>query len=151
MNLYDFSKENNYELGYYFHTRQTSKSFKETVIDNDILLSNPEILRGRYFNNQEDTNQENARIRGGFCIHCRCELPLNPSRPLCYSCYRNRPYWDDYNYAENFCHICGKEISSHNRYDSISFSNPVCNNCRNRYVTGFNTKEGNHCSLNVPL
>ena len=43
MNLYESSKDNNYELGYYFKNRQQSKNFKETVIDNDILLGHPAI------------------------------------------------------------------------------------------------------------
>ncbi len=49
MNLYDSSKENNYEVGYKISNAYESKQFKEEVIEKDILSLTPKLsLPGRY-------------------------------------------------------------------------------------------------------
>ena len=161
MNLYESSKDNNYELGYHFKNRQQSKNFKETVIDNDILLGHPEILKGRYFaefenktNQNEKTKNSNVNFKNGFCMRCGENIPLNPAYPLCDDCYREWANWRNYDYRESFCHICRREFEAFNstfgatfRENSITYNNPVCSDCRQKYVEGYNKVNGEHCRL----
>lgn len=160
MNLYESSKDNNYELGYYFKNRQQSKNFKETIIDNDILLGHPEIIKGRYFNDTNDKinrnkNNENfysqKSLEHGFCIRCGDSISLDPANPLCDECYRTWACWENYGFWEHFCHICKKEskISSDWCWSElgINYNNPVCSDCREKYIDGYNRENGDRCRL----
>ena len=120
MNLYESSKDNNFEVGYHFKNRTQAENFKETVIDNDILMTQPEILRGRYFSSLESEekrthNEQNSfrqnDLDNGFCIRCGDKIELNPAYPLCNDCYSVWADWENYNYGENYCHICRVEDS----------------------------------------
>lgn len=69
----------------------------------------------------EDTPNKNHI---GYCIHCRKEIPYDPSHCYCKSCwygwYRNG---SNYSQMEHYCHRCGKELPA-------SFNNPTCQpNC----------------------
>ena len=156
MNLYESSKDNNYELGYYFKNRQQSKNFKETVIDNDILLGHPAILKGRYFTNIDDNTNQNLNknnptsfsqknLEHGFCIRCGDPISLNPANPLCNECFREWANWENYDYEERFCHICRTDFS--NSFGATSYNNPVCSDCRKKYVDGYNRYNGDRCRL----
>ncbi len=158
MNLHESSKDNNFEVGYHFKNQIQSKNFKETVIDNDILMTQPEILKGRYFNNLEAQNH-NAQnpfrqntISNGFCIRCGNQIDLNPAYPMCSQCYSEWDNWKNYNYGENFCHICKREGEVTEFWNSISrlkisYYDPVCPDCRKKYVNNYNTPNGNRCTL----
>ena len=156
MNLYESSKDNNYELGYYFKNRQQSKNFKETVIDNDILLGHPAILKGRYFTNIDDNTNQNLNknnptsfsqknLEHGFCIRCGDPISLNPANPLCNECFREWANWENYDYEERFCHICRKDFS--NSFGATSYNDPICWDCRKKHVDGYNRYNGDRCRL----
>lgn len=156
MNLYESSKDNNYELGYYFKNKQQSKNFKETVIDNDILLGHPEILKGRYFNSidyncnqnlnkNNETSFSQKHLEQGFCIRCGDSISLNPANPLCDECYRTWASWGNYDFQERFCHICRKDFS--NSYGATSYNDPICWDCRKKHVDGYNRYNGDRCRL----
>ena len=159
MNLYESSKDNNYELGYYFGNRTQAKNLKEAVIDNDILMGDWNILRGRYFNNYESPknqrfDRENIQDSAprnlgdnGFCIRCGEPIPLDPARPLCDECFKSWSQWNNYGFYERFCHICRKDYG-HSFGISPSYNNPVCFDCRkNHNVEGYNKTDGGRCYL----
>ena len=140
MNLYDSSKENNYELGYIIKGRSRSKRFKEKVIENDILSLEPvNILKGRYYKSLEEeedktegkTTEEGKRENQntcddlGYCIRCGNRINQNPYYPLCSECYN---VWSDFSnpyYTECYCHICGKEYPT-------SKQQPICEECEQK-------------------
>ena len=160
MNLYDSSKENNYEVGYYFETRQNSRHFKEKVIDNDILKGNVFILKGRYFEeieqkrlDEKNREEERQRIRlekqntinskiqtnrnyieYGTCIRCGTRIHFDPEHPLCDNCYSIWSLFGNIYYQENYCLKCGERVDDFSR--PISYANPICDSCCPRYSDG---------------
>ena len=145
MNLYNTSKENNYEIGYLIKNSKISNNFHETVIRQDLLSIKPTLyLKGRYsrqlikqkkeeellkeeriqkrqekyYNYQEDKNEEVT----GFCIRCRERIPLSSYYTLCNSCFDTWAQFCNWNYPENYCHACGKSTET-------SKNQPFCEKC----------------------
>ncbi len=140
MNLYDSSKENNYELGYILTGRSYSRKFKDKIIDNDILSLEPAfVLKGRYLEALEQEQKEqikkvsenNQKIPQefedkGYCIRCGTFINKNPYYPLCPKCYDTWSQFSNPFYTENYCHFCGEEAQT-------SKNQPICIDCENKY------------------
>ena len=151
MNLYDSSKENNYEVGYYFENYSTSRNFKTQVVDEDILKGNIFIMKGRYFSELEkielekiEKERERERLREeaklrkeqrlndnsfqqyGTCIRCGQRINFDIEHPLCFNCYNIWSQFGNINYQENYCLKCGKEVD----FENISYANPICSFCK---------------------
>ena len=58
----------------------------------------------------------------GHCIRCGVGIPLNPEEPLCDKHYKTWKRYQDRDYEENYCHLCGEE---HN----TSMAKPLCRKC----------------------
>lgn len=129
MNLYDSSKEFNYEVGYKFQNNNDVKNFKEAVIDKDILGTKPKLfLPGRYaeyisenLNKQSKIISKKTETVPGYCLRCRAEIPFDFNKPYCLECYK---IWSRNNFPtkENYCHSCGARFRT-------SFDKPACNKC----------------------
>jgi len=133
MNLYDSSKENNFEVGYSFGSSTYSREFKEQIIDDDILKSNPYIIKGRYFDGLDENEQDNYHTNSkeeGKCIRCGTVINYNESMPLCNKCYSIWSSFKNRDYQENYCHKCGKQDS----WSNITFGNPLCQSCKSRFI-----------------
>ena len=129
MNLYDVSKEFNYEVGYKFQNSFEVKNFKSEVIEKDILGTTPKLsFPGRYSAYLENSGKDQKRtstnitdIALGYCLSCRAEIPFDFNRPFCLECYK---IWAKKNYQtkENYCHSCGSRFRS-------SYDQPACSKC----------------------
>ena len=105
MNLHEFSEKNNIELGIAL--------FKGA----DQTLYNAIITETEYIINKESVPEY------GHCIRCGCEIPFDPTHPMCYNCYQ---IWNNYKnpvYTETFCHKCGESC------EDIYICSPLCENC----------------------
>ena len=145
MNLYNTSKENNYEIGYLIENSKTSKKFHETVIRQDLLSINPTLyLKGRYSRQLIKQRKEEALLKKeriqerqeiykdnkdnknkeftGFCIRCREKIPLSSYYTLCNSCFETWAQFCNWDYPENYCHGCGKSIETNK-------NQPFCKKC----------------------
>jgi hypothetical protein len=58
----------------------------------------------------------------GFCIRCKKTIKLNPQVPYCYSCFKVWKKFENADYQENHCHICGNENQS-------TLLKPACYDC----------------------
>ncbi len=129
MNLYDASKENNYEVGYKINGTYESKQFRTEVIEKDILGTKPRFsLPGRYAvqlkASTDDKTKSTQSIKGkdaGYCLRCRAEIQYDFNRPYCLECYKS---WSKNNYPtkEKYCHSCGAHFLS-------SYEQPACKKC----------------------
>lgn len=154
MNLYDASKEQNYEVGYIFSSSYDARKFRTEVIENDILAIKPKLsIPGRYASyqqskveeqlakerQQKEEEEKRERIKvekfkkikehlndSGYCIRCNTDIRLNPSRPYCDRCYKTWSSFGNVDYIERFCHSCGRDYQS-------SLSVPLCNDCFSYY------------------
>jgi len=142
MNLYDASKEFNYEVGYKFQNQFDVKNFKVEVIEKDILGTKPKLtLPGRYLasieksliikNTSKNTKTEEAQLKTatlktvvapGYCLSCRTEISYDINKPYCIECYK---IWAKNNFLtkEKYCHSCGANYRS-------SYQQPNCYKCR---------------------
>lgn len=147
MNLYDSSKENNYELGFNIKGTNVANTFKYKVIDQDLLsLKYDKLIKGKYIKSSAadekpgthkktktataKTNQKKqvfnktkAKTQNqGHCIRCNTQIGLDPDHPYCKKCYKLWSQYENPEYTEKYCHHCGKKSST-------SLLKPVCYSC----------------------
>lgn len=155
MNLYDSSKENNYEVGYKIKSVYEAKQFKEEVIEKDILALKSKLnIPGRYAAELERIEKEKLenekkvqvnkltrkvsinqfsgsrnsynKANQGHCIRCNTTIVFDPNRPYCDKCYSDWAQSCLYDFRENNCHMCGYDAQS-------SMNKPLCYSCYNKH------------------
>jgi hypothetical protein len=137
MNLYDSSKEFNYELGYIILGFNNIKKLKEKIIDDDLLSStSKQVFAGSYFSEKKKSEEDKMKkietvkqkssngktYYMGYCIRCKKTMEVNRNYPLCDSCYEIWSVFMNPEYQEKYCHKCGNEFS-------VTKSKPFCNRC----------------------
>lgn len=144
MNLYDVSKENNYEIGYQINNRKTAAEFRKKIISEDLLSLPPDAFkRGRYARALSEEKKEQlekqakvaeakaaAAQRGaagsykssGYCIRCGTSIPTSNVAVLCDDCYQIWAIFLNEDYPERYCHTCGIEVETSKR-------RPLCDSC----------------------
>jgi phosphatidylserine/phosphatidylglycerophosphate/cardiolipin synthase-like enzyme len=116
MNLYEYSQQNNQEMGI-----KVDKATDPGLYD-EIAAESLRIIRI-----SDEHPFKKRRVPSGYCIHCRTKIPLNIENPLCDACYT---VWKgDKDSQEHYCHICGKESET-------SFENPICQKYRCQQMFG---------------
>jgi hypothetical protein len=119
MNLWDSSKEKNYELAYLFEGRRSAKEFLQNIVEAE-LLSAPRVKTLKGWFSDADAAERAAiesKIRDigahGFCVVCgeKCNLDLSkePTKIRCRPCWSRSPDRDSSDLRTAFCHYCGKE------------------------------------------
>ncbi len=48
----------------------------------------------------------------GYCIRCDNLIKLDPKAPYCYSCFKIWKRFENKEYEEKYCHVCGEENKS---------------------------------------
>ena len=61
-------------------------------------------------------------IGSGICIRCGEKVKLNPMAPYCLKCFKSWKKYENEEYQEKYCHICGKPNQS-------SLIKPNCYEC----------------------
>jgi phosphatidylserine/phosphatidylglycerophosphate/cardiolipin synthase-like enzyme len=145
MNLYDSSKEFNYELGYLLAGYSNIKKLKEKIIEDDLLTSESNIsYPGRYLESlkvaetekleakrkigemkyyHETENNQSKTYYMGYCIRCKKSQEINKNYPLCTECYSVWSQFMNGDYEEKYCHRCGKD-------EKVTKNQPFCRDCR---------------------
>ncbi|HEY4262595.1 MAG TPA: hypothetical protein VGM98_20710, partial [Schlesneria sp.] len=62
----------------------------------------------------------------GYCIRCHVTVNPDPMHPLCKECYPKWKQFENPDYEEKFCHLCGKSTKSNMR-------KPSCYACYKAY------------------
>ena len=62
----------------------------------------------------------------GFCIRCKQSIKLNLQTPYCYSCFKVWKRYENKDYPEKCCHICGQDSQS-------TMLKPVCYDCYKKH------------------
>jgi hypothetical protein len=60
--------------------------------------------------------------KGGFCIRCGIDIPLNPDEPYCKNCFAIWAKYENPVYEEKYCHHCKKD-------GKTSMAKPLCFSC----------------------
>ena len=135
MNLYQYSQQNNKEMGIAVDKNDEPDLYKKILDEVRVIIQTsdkPEFaikkidkevpVEPKSNNKPKSSNKPNVSNDSGFCIRCRDDLKLNPERPLCYNCFKLWERYSNPEYEENFCHVCGKESIQ-------SFEKPICYSC----------------------
>jgi len=123
MNLYDFSRKNNIEMGILVEKEKDKELYSEIKREVKKILRNSENVK---INIEKITHQDeevsDKGIDKGYCIRCKEKIELNPTRPYCSDCFSSWKEYQNGEYEEKHCHICGKEMKS-------TRNKPVCYKC----------------------
>ena len=138
MNMYEFSLQNNREMGIFLQKEEDSVMFRQAVEETFSIIqssekkefqkSKPEKFAIRQ-SNRETTLKSGSKPGGkkeirnsGYCIRCMENIPFNPERPYCWECFNIWSVYENYDYEENVCHKCGTTEES-------SMNKPECYDC----------------------
>lgn len=135
MNLYEFSQQNNNEMGIYVSREEDPKLYddinKESMrlfrISEELKVTVEKIPR------KENTTNNKSKVgpkstpkteinQGGFCIRCNDEIKMDPMSPYCKKCFTSWNKYKNEEYEEKYCHICGQSTKS-------SKIKPTCYSC----------------------
>jgi len=143
MNLYDYSKENNFEIAYKITSSHEAREIAKSVILGEMLkVWATGCLRGRYIAELENDEFEPGRPKkkaisqaynnanthsnrhqeDAYCIRCRERIPGNVNKPYCQGDFQVWSQYQNYEYVESYCHRCGKPSET-------SMGKPLCYEC----------------------
>ncbi|WP_299708992.1 phospholipase D family protein [uncultured Tenacibaculum sp.] len=106
--LFDISSE--FFNGYNYEIKSLSEFDYENLNDVDKV----------YDKKPERQNKIELEPEFGFCIRTGEQIPYNPQKPFSYYAFKTWQQFENYNYAENYCHKTGKES-----YGKTSMNNPI--------------------------
>jgi predicted ATPase len=119
MNLYDYSQQNNREMGIYVAKGEDLQLYKDICAEVESLIR---ISKKPTIEEKEDNNRPKGPAKKGHCIRCDAAIELDPGYPLCNKCYKIWSEFSNPEYEEKYCHICGKIYNT-------SMRKPLCSSC----------------------
>jgi len=149
LNLYDYSEQNNREMGILISRQEDKEAFSEAVREAQIIMNlaeqqylhqrTSEILPPKAVKRTDPTPKQTAEgivgslLRGfsdivlqsvglgkGYCIGCNTKIDYDEFRPYCPECYKQWVVNKKRN--ATFCHSCGERFGT-------SINKPVCLSC----------------------
>lgn len=128
LNLYDFSMNNNKEMGVLIekanpndldlfeeafkevdYINTTSQRFAYKTQSSPIVTEKQVELKENGKSKTIDNKYERkSQSEKGYCIRTGVEIPFNVEKPLCYDAFKSWSKYSDPDYAEKFCHFSGK-------------------------------------------
>ena len=140
MNLYEFSQQNNYEMGILVSQEEDSDLYKGINEEAQHIIEHSEVrIAGVARENAEEAKAQpkprrspeaasaiSGKPKDGFCIRCKATIPANPMMPYCNTHFRSWNRYKDESYEEEHCHTCGKELAA-------TLLKPLCIACFRKY------------------
>ena len=133
MNLYEFSQQNNDEMGIYVSRSQEPALYQEIKEEALRLRRTADPGQGAPTKTSPPTAPDQPSAVApdqhgsplGYCIRCQAPVTLDPEKPYCAQHLRIWARYRDNTYEEKFCHRCGKE-------NTTSMAKPLCLPCFRR-------------------
>ena len=141
MNLYDFSQVNNNEMGLVV-SRDAEPSLYDDIFQESMRIVRiseeirVKVARGPSTEKSKEKPGTKRKARSassnvgtpknGFCIRCKSVVDANPTRPYCNRCFASWRRFENKNYEEKHCHVCGNGHSA-------TFGKPLCFGCYKKY------------------
>lgn len=142
LNLYDFSEQNNREMGVLVTKREDEEAFNEAIREAKMIMSlatradlNIQVTKQPEKQTQPHKNSKQPKSiwqgfsdafsaffgpSRGFCIGCKVEIDFDEYRPYCPECYGK---WAQHKWQKaKYCHECGKPSTT-------SINKPLCRSC----------------------
>ena len=141
LNLFDYSRQHNREMGILLSSDEDSDTFKEALREANFIVDSAKkdspirnIIREAVKEAKAvvalptvgDVRKAKTSSRAstkGYCIRCEKSIPYDLKSPYCSRCYRVWSKFKDSNYEEEYCHKCGtpNEVTTMKR--------PLCDSC----------------------
>jgi len=134
MNLYEFSQQNNNEMGIYVTKEEDLELFediyKESMrlvrISDEIQITISKVPKEQPKKSTAAKPKPKPKAKpingSGHCIRCDTKIKLNPMAPYCKKCFSSWKKYENPDYKDNYCHICGKDNFS-------TIEKPSCYSC----------------------
>jgi phosphatidylserine/phosphatidylglycerophosphate/cardiolipin synthase-like enzyme len=134
MNLYEFSQQNNNEMGIYISKSQDTELYNAAFEEVQRLLTISEEIRvsvkkvtadtpSKTEKKNNEVNESSAKYnenQTGYCIRTGVKIPFNLEKPLSKEAYKKWNEFGDPDYPEKYCHFSG-ELSN----GETSVSKPI--------------------------
>lgn len=86
-------------------------------------VSSPSVSKSEPRPTKLEHPRGHSEVRGqGVCIRCCSPIALNPERPYCRPCFESWARFENEEYPEKHCHMCGSIAST-------SMMKPLCRRC----------------------
>ncbi|MFN8251570.1 MAG: hypothetical protein U0V75_06770 [Ferruginibacter sp.] len=122
MNLYEFSQQNNNEMGIYISKLQDPDLYNSAFEEVQRLLTISEEIRvtvkkvnvdslstlEKKILESKSLNTKNIDKSSGFCIRTGVPIPFNVEKPMSYDAFKSWSKYSDPDYPEKFCHFSGE-------------------------------------------
>jgi phosphatidylserine/phosphatidylglycerophosphate/cardiolipin synthase-like enzyme len=122
LNLYEFSMANNKEMGVLIDRSDPNDQilFDEALTEIEYIISTSETFEFKTSSKETPKVEKPAKKKFtrkpdgklGHCIRCGIEIQLNPKVPYCKKCFSSWRKYENPEYKEKHCHICGKDSAS---------------------------------------
>jgi len=123
MNLYEFSQQNNNEMGIWLSKAQDADLYNATLEEVQRLLTISEEIRvtvkkvtadtppktERKSVETKQTSNKTSDKSTGFCIRTGVPVPFDIERPFSYEAYKKWNEYADRDYSEKYCHFSGED------------------------------------------
>lgn len=137
MNMYEFSEINNREMGVFIDSKNDTELYENAKKETLSIIRSAKLIKlnkpGVFTPKKENIhpyianpNKGYNQTNRGFCIRCGKRIPLDPARPYCNECFSVWAQWENVNFQETHCHLCGELVNS-------TMIRPLCYNCVNEY------------------
>ena len=134
MNLYEFSQQNNNEMGIYISKEQDPELYTATYDEAQRLLTISEEIRVTVKKVTADTPSKTEAKKAeatysktpvhkkltGYCIRTGVEIPFSLEKPMCYDAYKSWSKYEDGEFKEKYCHFSGEQS-----YGETSYNKPI--------------------------
>ena len=158
MNLHEFSEINNWEMSVLIDKNQDAEIYsgivselkrilksiqKELRFDLDVKSPSNLVSPERAVSipvYMQDLRKKLKQVLksiapgGGFCIRCGERVPADHDKPYCKTCYLSWLRYENYDYVEKRCHLCGKAAETTIEY-------PLCLQCINNIASKFDKEK----------
>ena len=124
MNLYEFSQQNNKEMGILIdreidadkNVYEDAWKDIESILNNATDFAYVEAPKQIDKVKDEPTKQPAPKVEDkksnakqmGYCIRSGVEIPFNVEKPMCYEAYKSWSKYGDPDYTEKYCHFSGE-------------------------------------------
>ncbi len=138
MNLYEFSENNNLEMGVLIDRKNDELLFENAITLVGNIFSNAKRISFISDNSaptEGDLKHANLQVKipgfkkpltqyppHGHCIRCNTKIEFDPNHPYCNKCFSIWNLIGKYHYPEKRCHACGET-------ETTSRDSPICYTC----------------------
>lgn len=129
MNLYQFSQENNNEMGIYISREKDGNAYNTCLTEVERLskigvpLNIVESAFNRFRPKEKVNEKKDAMgypyrvVKMGYCIRTGIQIPFNIEMPMCEKAFKSWAKFANTNFEENYCHYSGEHSNGETTFD----------------------------------